>query len=152
MRTVRCSGRRGGRGRWCLPRESARGVSAQGGVYPSMHWVGGVCIPACTGWEVCPSACWDTHSPVVNRIIDTRLWKHYLSATTLRTVNMSVSQKHLKYRLIKLTFTCSFYFVRHFKMHDVRQSGNNVTHSKFSKWVGAEKIVCWLWVIVEQST
>ena len=41
MRTVRCSGRRGG-----------------GGVYPSMHWAG-VCIPVCTGWGgVYPSMHW----------------------------------------------------------------------------------------------
>ena len=49
MRTVRCSGHRGGGvcpevggvcPVGCLP----------GGVYPSMHWAGGVC----------PSACWDT--------------------------------------------------------------------------------------------
>ena len=71
----------------CLPSGvSAEGMSAQG-VYPSSeHVLGklGVCIPACTG-QVGVSACWDTHPPV-DRILDTRLWKHYLSATMLRTV------------------------------------------------------------------
>ena len=42
---MRCSGRRGG--------GSARGVSARG----------------VSAWGVCPSACWDTHTPV-NRITD----------------------------------------------------------------------------------
>ena len=63
MCTVRCSGRREG-------------------VYPSMHWAGGVCLPACTGqgvsaWRrvsawggvfaqggVCSSACLDTPPPL----------------------------------------------------------------------------------------
>ena len=60
MRTVRCSGRRG-----CVSvlGVSAQGVSAQG-----------VCILACTGrgGGVCPSACWDTTPPPVDRILDTR--------------------------------------------------------------------------------
>ena len=100
MRTVRCSGRRGGGGvcipactgqgvcipvctgwggvsqhalgRGCLP----RGVCAQGGCVCR----GGVClprrgvyIPAYTGQGgVYPSACWDTPPPM-NRILDTRL-------------------------------------------------------------------------------
>ena len=38
--------------------------------------------------SVCYSACWDTPPSLVDRILDTRLWKHYLSATTLRTVKM----------------------------------------------------------------
>ena len=35
MRTVRCSGRRGGGA--CIP-----ACTGQGGMYPSMHWAGGV--------------------------------------------------------------------------------------------------------------
>ena len=124
MHTIRCSG------------------GQEGGVYPSMHWAGrvcipkwhwaggcvsqntlgrGGCIPACTGqgvfaqrdvWRgclprglchgvcivrgcllrgvcpgvVCPSACWDTSPCEQNH---SRLWKHNLAATTLRTVNIS---------------------------------------------------------------
>ena len=56
MRTVRCSSRllRG-----CLP----GGCLSRGGV---SAWVG--CLPGGV--------------PIVNRILDTRLWKHYLSATS----------------------------------------------------------------------
>ena len=44
-----------------------------------------------------PSACWDTHptqymlgyTPPMNRILDTHLWKHYLSATTVADGNYS---------------------------------------------------------------
>ena len=32
--------------------------------------------------DVCPSACWDT-PPSTDKILDTRLRKHYLSATTV---------------------------------------------------------------------
>ena len=50
----------------CLPRGvSAQGVSDWGGVYPS--------------------ACWDT--PPMDKILDTRLWKHYLSATSFADSN-----------------------------------------------------------------
>ena len=46
------------------------------GVYPSMHWAGG-CLPKCMlGY---------TH-PTVDRSLDTRFWKHYLSATMLQMV------------------------------------------------------------------
>ena len=45
---------------------SVQGVSAHRGVYPIMHWF--------------------RHLPSVDRILDTRVWKHYPSATTLRTV------------------------------------------------------------------
>ena len=61
MRTVRCSG--------------------QGGVCP------GVCVSQhALGRGCLPQACWDT--PPKDRILDTRLWKHYLSATTLRMVKI----------------------------------------------------------------
>ena len=46
-----------------------RGVSALGGVYPSMHW--------------------GRHPPPpVDRILDTRLWKYYLGPTSLRSVKI----------------------------------------------------------------
>ena len=61
MRTVRCSGRLG-----CI----CLGVSAHGGVCPGGG--GGVRVPG---------GC--TPSPSVDRILDTRLWKHYLYATTV---------------------------------------------------------------------
>ena len=65
MRTVRCSSRLLGEGvsvGGCLPR--GKGVmSVQG------------CIPACT----------EADTPM-DRIFDTRLWKHYLAATSLRPV------------------------------------------------------------------
>ena len=65
------------------------GGACLGGVCP-----GGVCLGVSApvhagihsplvrhGGGVCPSTCWDTHPPV-HRILDTRLWKHYLSATS----------------------------------------------------------------------
>ena len=85
MRTVRGSSRLLG---GVCPEMSAWEVSAggclprgEGGVYPGVRGVsvwggclpGGVCIPACT--EA------DNPSPV-DRILDTRLWKYYLSATS----------------------------------------------------------------------
>ena len=65
MRTVRCSGRRG---RGCLPRGSVRP---------------GGCTPPWTQRQTPP--------PTVNRILDTRLWKHYLFTTTLVDGNYLVS-------------------------------------------------------------
>ena len=60
MRTIHCSGRRGG-------------LSAQGGVCPeevSDQW-----------------GCMLGHlSPPMNRILDTHLWKHYLSSTMFWTI------------------------------------------------------------------
>ena len=61
MRTVRCSGRRGG----CLP--------ARGGVCPSPCWV--TCLGGCLPQSM------------LDRILDTCLWKHYLSATTVADGN-----------------------------------------------------------------
>ena len=61
MRNIRCSGRLGG----VLPRV----VCVQGGVCQGVDggvWLRGV-----------------YSTPTVNRIIDTRWWKHYLSATTV---------------------------------------------------------------------
>ena len=65
IHTIHCSGRHGE----CLPVGVVClwGLSACGGCLP----VGGVCLP---------SACWGTHLLPVDRILDTSLWKHYLSA------------------------------------------------------------------------
>ena len=66
IRTVRCSGRRGGMSAWGVCAGgwvSARGISAQGGVYPSMHWVGRLSAPVHAG----------IHPPPVDRILDTHL-------------------------------------------------------------------------------
>ena len=65
----------GGLSTWGVP---AGGVPAQGST--SMYLGGG-----CTCLEVClPSACWDIPPPPppLNRILDTCLCKHYLSATS----------------------------------------------------------------------
>ena len=69
VRTVRCSSRLGC---VCFRRGC---VLPEGGVP-----VRGVPAGGCTF----PSACWDTHtlSPSVDRILDTRFWKHYLSTTS----------------------------------------------------------------------
>ena len=81
MRTVRCSGRPGGGSAWR--------VSAQGGVcHTALHI-------ACWDTHPQPSACWDTHptppsacwDTPPDRILDTRLWKHYFSANTLADGN-----------------------------------------------------------------
>ena len=73
-----------------------------GGVYPSMHWPGGVCIPACTGqgvvsaggvcpggvcqmvsaWRCLPQCMLGYTPPPVNRMTDTQVYKHYLSANS----------------------------------------------------------------------
>ena len=81
IRTVRCSGRRGAG-------EGSQHALGRGCVYPSMHWVGGGGVSEhALGGGCLPSACWDTPPPhTVERILDTRLWKHYLSAITLLTV------------------------------------------------------------------
>ena len=86
MRTVRCSGHRGGGG-WCIPACTGQGVcipacTGHGGVYPSMHWAGGVCLGECLLGGCLP------HTPPPCGLNDRRLWKHYLAATTLRTVKM----------------------------------------------------------------
>ena len=75
MRTVRCSGRRGG----CLPRR---------GACPGRVWPEGVCSGGCgVCLGVYPSMHWGRHPPPPeDRILDTCLLKPYLSATTLRTV------------------------------------------------------------------
>ena len=70
MRTMRCSGRRGGVSQHAL----GRGVSA---------W--GVSAPVHAGIHTPP--------PSVDRILDTRLWKHYLSATTVADGKEKVEKK-----------------------------------------------------------
>ena len=59
----------------CLP----GGCVCSGGVYLSMHWAGGCLLQCMLGYTL----------PPVDRILDTHLWKHYLSATTLRTVKLN---------------------------------------------------------------
>ena len=117
IRTIRCSGH-GGRvsaqgvsaqggclHRGCLPGGvchggvcpgvSAREVSARGylagGVYPGSVCPAGSVSQYTLGRRggVCPVHAW-IHLPV-DRILDIRLWKHYLSTTTLRTVKIVVS-------------------------------------------------------------
>ena len=77
------------------------GVSPNGGCLPMGGVCPGGCLPGgvsargvCPG-SLChtppPSACWDTNpqpsagrdTPLVDRILDTHLWKRYLSATTV---------------------------------------------------------------------
>ena len=84
MHTIRCSG-------W---RVSASGVTVQRDVCLEGVYLGEGCLPMGMSARegVCLSSCWDTHPPV-NRILDTCLWKHYLSATTLRTVNMKIPKE-----------------------------------------------------------
>ena len=98
LRTVRCSGHRG---RGCLPEGCLpRGVSAQGGVCPggvcsgvsaqgvsargvSQHALDmGVCIPACTGQGGVCSSVSPLSPTLVDRILNIRLWKHYLNMKT----------------------------------------------------------------------
>ena len=76
----------------CLPMGVSASVYTDAGIHtplPGRHspgvWPGGMCIPACT----------EAHPPV-DRILDTRLWKHYLSATTLRTVIKSTGHEFIR--------------------------------------------------------
>ena len=84
-----------------------RGVRPGGCLYRKVFAWCGVCLKGCLPWgclptrgvypEGClprgPGGCvylsmhWGRHPPV-DRIIDTRLWKRYLSSTTLRTVKI----------------------------------------------------------------
>ena len=75
MRTVCCSGHLGVEGMGCLP-----GGCLLGSVCP-----GSVC-PAAKGQGICPAA-WGCTPLPVDRLLDTRLWKHYLSATTVADGN-----------------------------------------------------------------
>ena len=79
MRTVRCSGRRGG-GVVCP--SACWNMSAGGGSAP-VH--AGICLPK---GGVCPSA----HTPPVNTMTDRQVQKHYPTVTTLRTVITSNRQ------------------------------------------------------------
>ena len=76
MHTVCCSSRRGG----VYP-----SMHWVGGLYPSMHWAGG-CLPGEVSAWGCLTQCMPGYTPPVDRILDTSLWKHYLSATMLQTV------------------------------------------------------------------
>ena len=78
MRTVRCSGRLGEGGGVCL---GVLGVSARGGACP------GRCHP-------------------VDRILDTRLRKHYLSATTVADgKNITKSHTFLHVKLLNVIYS-----------------------------------------------
>ena len=70
MRTVRCSGCLGG----CLPK---KGICLGGGV--CLEGVVSVRGGVCLGGGVCPGGC----TPPMDRFLDTRLGKHFLSATTV---------------------------------------------------------------------
>ena len=76
------SGRRGG------------GVSAGGGCLP--RGAGWVSARGVSTWgDVCPSACWDTHTHPWEQN-DRCLWKYYLATTTLQMVKMEKFQsKHV---------------------------------------------------------
>ena len=78
MRTVRCSGRRGGGGG--LPGD----VSVQWGVCPEVSAWGGMSAPGsvCLG-GVYPSMHWDRPLPPTCEQNHRYLWKHNLSATTV---------------------------------------------------------------------
>ena len=60
--------------------------SAQWGICLGVVCLGG----ASAQGDVCPMACWDTPPPV-DRILDTRLWKHYHPATTVPGGNYMAS-------------------------------------------------------------
>ena len=80
IRTVRFSGRLQGvsaRGVWCLP----GGCGVCPGVWCPPRW--GVCPGRRCG--VCLGGV--LHLRPMDRILDTRLWKHYLSATTVADGN-----------------------------------------------------------------
>ena len=88
-------------------------------VCPSMHWAGGMCIPACTGQRgVCIPACtgWGGVCPGVSSQggvcpggvcipacteADTPLWTEWL---TDRCKNITFP--HLRLRTVKITFLC----------------------------------------------
>ena len=76
-RIPKCTGHGG-----CLPRGvSAQGVSARGG----MSACGGGCLPQCMLG----------YTPLCGQN-DRRLWKYYLAATTLRTVNIMDENKYVR--------------------------------------------------------
>ena len=98
-------------GRGMLPVSGLIVLSALGCVLPASG--GGGVLPA-SGWGgggVCPGD--------VNRMTDRRLWKYYLAATSLRTVNISVKYQlgptftfavfnfHDKFKPRKLNISCS---------------------------------------------
>ena len=66
------------------------GVSACGIVWLGGVWLGGVCPGGVSaqGGYVFPSMYWGRHPRPVDRILETHMWKYYLAATSLRTVEM----------------------------------------------------------------
>ena len=78
-----------------------RGVSSP--VHAGIHTTGGLVYAGIHTLGVCPSACWDTPPSPVDRILNTRLWKHYLSTTTLRTVTINGQG------IIRVSFGCKWF-------------------------------------------
>ena len=66
--------------RGCLPGGLYPSIHwvGRGWVYPSMHWPGGCLLQCKLGYTPTP----------MDRVLDTRLWKHYLSTTTLQMVQI----------------------------------------------------------------
>ena len=96
MLTVRCSSCLLVRG--YLPRGIVcPGVSAQG--------VGGWCLPGGEGGCWCIPACTEADPPV-DRILDTRLWKHYLSATSFADGNNGHGLKTVTYKQTLISGCC----------------------------------------------
>ena len=70
-----------------------RGGLCPGGGLP--RW-GCVCLgEGCLPRVVCIPACKGTDTPPLGRILDTRLWKHYLSATTVVDGSKSVAWQQM---------------------------------------------------------
>ena len=95
MRTVHCSGRLGG-GR-CLP----------GGCLPGGACLGDVCWGVSAQVGCLPGG---VHLPSVDRILDTCLWKHYLSATTVADGKKLTSNRGAHNHTINLKLGCSWLF------------------------------------------
>ena len=74
----------------CLPRgylpQCMLGYVCLGGMSAPLH--AGICLPG--GGVVCPSACWDTHTPPCEQN-DRQVYKHYLASITLQTVKSYLS-------------------------------------------------------------
>ena len=77
MRTFRCSSRLLGEGV-----SAQEGVSAWGCLLREMA--------ACQGVSACRGGVWQTPSLLMDRILDTHLWKHYLSATSFMDCNNEI--------------------------------------------------------------
>ena len=90
MHTVRCSGCRGGGP--CIP-----ACTGQKRVCVAQHALGrGGASQHAMGRGVCPGWCLAGGCPPVNRMTDRHPWKHYLAATSLRTVTINYNVYLLK--------------------------------------------------------